>query len=95
LNMDLTNSLFSFYPNPNNGRVSIIISREEENDGKGYIRLADFSGKVHFLQEIEMADGMQVLVFEFELPAAISNGTYSLSVITGANSASEKFILMR
>jgi len=94
-NMELTDSLFSFYPNPSSGNITMIIRRGEENDATSYVRLADLSGKVHFIEEIEMTNGMQVQMYEIELPPTISSGTYLLSVITGNSSASEKFILVR
>lgn len=91
----LSDSLFSFYPNPNNGIITIVISKGEEDISDGYIRLSDFSGRVHFYEEIELSEGRQVEVYEIQLPSTIENGFYSLSLITETKSVSEKFILIR
>lgn len=93
-NMELTYSLFRFYPNPNRGYVNMEIYSEEGNYGTFYVRLADLAGTIHFFEEIKWVDGKQLQIHEFELPPSISNGTYTLSVITGKSSVSQKFLLV-
>jgi fibronectin type 3 domain-containing protein/lysophospholipase L1-like esterase len=91
----LSDSLFSFYPNPNQGQITLVIRRNSEDISDAYLRLIDFSGRVHYTLELELPDGKQVEVFEIKLPPAIKNGFYSLTLITGTRTISEKFVLLR
>ncbi|MEN8203319.1 MAG: fibronectin type III domain-containing protein [Bacteroidota bacterium] len=91
----LSDSLFSFYPNPNKGQLTVVIRRTGEDISEAYIRLADFSGRVYYFKEVDLSDGRLIEVFEIQIPGTISNGFYSLTLITGSRSVSEKFVLIR
>lgn len=88
-------SLFTFYPNPSNGNIIVSINSRDDNVKSCYLRLSDFSGRVLFYREIDLTDGELKKVIEIQIPAAIINGFYSLSLIIGDTSVAEKFVLMR
>jgi len=90
-----SDSLFSFYPNPNHGYLTVVIQENNEDISEAFIRLVDFSGRVHFIEEIELSDGGQIEVVEIELPSTIRNGFYSLSLITNKRTMSEKLVLLK
>ncbi|MGM0474625.1 MAG: LamG-like jellyroll fold domain-containing protein, partial [Bacteroidota bacterium] len=94
-NVANTDSLLSIYPNPSNGSVFVTIKNRDENVKEGFIRLADFSGQVHFNKAIDLSEGLLEKIFELQLPASLQNGFYSLILIAGPCSVAEKFILMR
>ena len=94
-NIILSDSLFSFYPNPSNGNFVMIVRRGDETDHTGFLMLADFSGKIHYAQEIDLSDGIPTKVLEIQLPESLPDGFYSLSFFLGARSSDEKFILIR
>ncbi|MGM0474624.1 MAG: fibronectin type III domain-containing protein [Bacteroidota bacterium] len=89
-----SDSLFSFYPNPSNGNIIVTVKKGEEH-ADTYLRLSDFSGRVLFYSEIDLSDGLLQTVFEIQLPSSVRNGYYSLSLIRGDTSVSEKFVLIR
>jgi chitodextrinase len=88
-------SLFTFYPNPNKGQISVTIKNKEEGVKKAYLKLADFSGRIHFSQEIDLSEGLLEKSLEIQLPGSIENGFYTLILTTGNKSAAEKFILVK
>ena len=69
------------------------------NTGAGiseaFVRLADFSGRVHYFEELELSGSGQTEVFEMELPANLKDGFYSLSLITDKRTVAGKLVLMR
>jgi len=91
----LTDSLFSFYPNPNKGNITVVIGNADEPISDFYLRLTDFSGKIHFICELKSSGSHQTEIFHLELPQGMQNGFYSLSLIFENNSVTEKFILMK
>ncbi|MBN1187050.1 MAG: fibronectin type III domain-containing protein [Bacteroidales bacterium] len=95
LNEPEIDSLFSFYPNPNDGNLIIVIKNLEEYAGTGYLRLADFSGTVHFNREIDLTNYTEGNVFEIQLPKTLKNGFYSIILIAGNRTVAEKFVLIQ
>jgi fibronectin type 3 domain-containing protein len=88
-------TLFTFYPNPNSGNITVTVRYWDKNVKSGYLRLADFSGKVHLTEDIDLSDGLPWKVIEFQLPNSLKNGFYSLVLIAGDRCFAEKLILMR
>jgi len=91
----LSDSLFSFYPNPNNGKITVVIRKGDEDISDCFLRLTDFSGRVHISKEMEVSDSIEIEIYQFELPPSLKNGIYYFTLIFGNRSVSEKFILIR
>jgi hypothetical protein len=91
----MPDSVFSFYPNPNNGFITLVVRKDDEQISSCYLRLSDFSGKVHFILELKTSGSNKTEIYNMELPPGIPNGFYSLSLIFGNKSVTEKFILAK
>ncbi|MCK5136579.1 MAG: fibronectin type III domain-containing protein [Bacteroidales bacterium] len=94
-NVALTDSLLSFYPNPNSGEFTVIIKNRDENVKVAYLRIADFAGQVHYNSEIDLSEGLLENNIEVQLPAMTRSGFYSIILIAGAKSVAEKLVLIR
>ncbi len=94
-NVALTDSLLSFYPNPNSGEFTIIIRNRDENVKMAYLRIADFAGQIHYNSEIDLSEGLLENTIIVQLPAVLRSGLYSIILIAGARSVAEKLLLIR
>jgi len=88
-------NLLSMYPNPSNGHLNLTIRNTDEYIKECYIRIADFSGKVHYMEKIDLSEGLLEKRIEMEIPGNIPDGLYSVILTTPNKSVAEKLVLMR
>jgi hypothetical protein len=90
-----TDTLFTFYPNPSKGNIIITIRKKEDHINEWILRLADFSGRVHYTRKIDLSSVVVEENYEIKLPSSIRNGFYSMFLIAGPSRFTEKFVLIR
>ncbi|MCP4310824.1 MAG: T9SS type A sorting domain-containing protein [Bacteroidetes bacterium] len=94
-NVLLTDSFMAIYPNPNDGRFFIKVTNNDENLKSVILRIADFTGQVHYTDDLDFSEGLVENNFEILLPPSLSDGMYSIMLIAGNKSVAEKMVLLR
>ncbi|MCK4746287.1 MAG: T9SS type A sorting domain-containing protein, partial [Bacteroidales bacterium] len=94
-NVALTDSLLSFYPNPNGGTFRVKVKNRDETVKIASLRIADFAGQVHYNTELDLSEGLLEKDFEIQLPPYMRSGFYTLMLISGDNAVAEKLVLIR
>lgn len=94
-NVSQTDSLMVIYPNPSSGKLKIVVNSKDENVKEAYLRVSDFSGRVHYSRKIDLFDGLYENVLAIELPHDMPSGIYSIMLIVGTKSVAEKLVLLR
>ncbi len=88
-------TVLSFFPNPNNGRFTVMIKNQDTELEQSFLRVADLNGRVHFSTELNLSEGIIEEEFRIELPDTMESGIYILIFIAGSGSFAEKLVLTR
>ena len=90
-----TDSLLVFYPNPSRGEITIEVRNENPDHCTAILRVADFSGRIHHMEELDLSAGMVDNRFRIQLPGDLKSGYYSVMLEKGEEKRAGKLILLR
>lgn len=87
---DADGSLFTLYPNPNDGSMNLIYSLNETSKGELYIY--DISGRIITKYILQSGENNQILINETQL----SNGIYFYKVVVDRElKVSDKIVIIK
>lgn len=86
----LTENTINLYPNPSNGIIRVKTTAYNDNVSATII-ITNVLGQVVYNRQVDSPDGL--IDINLQLPETVSNGIYTLNIISGNDRISSRFVL--
>lgn len=85
----LSSNSINLYPNPIADESVNINYNSDSNEASGYLTISDMTGKVIFTKNLNLITGNNVINIDL---SDISNGMYNMTIVSGSNSETVRFV---
>jgi len=94
LHFDQNDSLdMALVPNPSDGSFVLFFEDSTNREPKASLRIADMSGQIIYVDEINLSDNFTSFEKNYNLSAIMRSGIYSVMLILGSRSKAQRLVI--